>query len=124
MERGGGAADLMGVFAGVDAVIMIDAAHSGVEPGQIHRFEAHAAPLPAGMQGYSTHGFGVAQAVELARALGTLPPVVVVFGVEADTFDHTGAAQGMSERVEAAVEVVVGRVIEEVASITGARSDA
>src|SRR6478609_604315 len=67
---------LLDLWYGARRVIVVDAARSGAPAGTIHRFDA-AEPLPAGL-GHSTHAFGVADAVELARALGRLPPELTV----------------------------------------------
>jgi hydrogenase maturation protease len=78
-----------------DAVVVVDAVRSGAAPGVVTILEvgsggqdlatrgARLDPGPAG-----THGFGLAGAIELARALDRLPPSVVVVGVEAVRFDH------------------------------------
>ncbi len=58
----------------------------------------------------STHSFGVAEAVELARALGRLPARIVVFGIEGRDFAQ---GEGLSPDVDAAVDEVVRRVTEE-----------
>jgi hydrogenase maturation protease len=58
----------------------------------------------------STHSFGVAEAVELARALGRPPARVVVFGIEGRDFTP---GEGLSPDVGAAVDEVVRRVAEE-----------
>jgi hydrogenase maturation protease len=61
-------------------VIVIDAVRSGALPGTCFRFDAGewaVSGLPA-----SSHGFGVAAALELARALGDLPSRLLVRGVE------------------------------------------
>jgi hydrogenase maturation protease len=63
----------------------------------------------------STHAFGVAEAIELARALRQLPPVLVVYGVEGATFE-TGA--GLSTVVAAAVPQAVARVRQELLVLT------
>ena len=44
-------------------------------------------PLPAHFAHTSTHAFGVAEAIELARALRQLPSSLVVYGVEGTTFE-------------------------------------
>ena len=67
-------------------------------------------PLPAVFSRSSTHSFGVAEAVELARALGRLPARVVVFGIEGRDFTP---GEGLSPDVDAAVDEVVRRVTEE-----------
>jgi hydrogenase maturation protease len=106
----GDLAALLDDWQGSDAVFVIDATASGSEPGTIRRYEAHERPLPSGFSRSSTHSFGVAEAVELARALGQLPARLVVFGIEGRDFT---AGEGLSPDVEAAVDEVVRRVTEE-----------
>ena len=81
--------------------MVVDAAASGAPPGSVRRFEAHAAPLPAHLLRSSTHAFGVAEAIELARALGRLPPILDVYAIEGSDFS---AGAGLSPPVAAAVE--------------------
>ena len=59
---------------------------------------------------FSTHAFGLAEAVELARALGRLPPRLIVYGIEGKSFE---AGVGLSPEVGAAVQEVVERVLGE-----------
>jgi hydrogenase maturation protease len=82
----GEGAGLMETLKGRDSVIVIDAVQSGAAPGEIMRFEAHAESLPAHFSGYSTHAFGVAEAIEMARLLAELPRRLIVFGIEGKTF--------------------------------------
>jgi len=49
--------------------------------------------------------------VELARALGRLPPRLIIYGIEGKSFE---AGAGLSPEVQAAVEGVVERVLREV----------
>ena len=86
-------------------MLVVDAA-AGAEPGRLHRLDASAQPLPQRLFGSSTHGFGVAEGIELARALGVLPPVCVVYAVEGGRFE-TGAP--MSEAVVRALPVLAER---------------
>jgi hydrogenase maturation protease len=72
-------------------------------------------PLPALFSRVSTHAFGVAEAIELARALGQLPPALVVYGVEGATFE---AGAGLSAAVAAAVPQVVAQVRQELLALT------
>jgi len=89
-----------------DTVVLVDATCSGAPPGTVRRLDATAAPLPARVfGGSSTHGFGVAEAVELARALGRLPRQLVVYGIEGARF---GAETGLSATVEAAARDLAG----------------
>jgi len=93
-----------------EAAVLVDASSSGSAPGTVHRFDASADAVPARAFRSSTHAFGVGEAVELARALGKLPPRVVVFGVEGKEF---AAGEGLSPAVAAAVEPVAEAVLEE-----------
>jgi hydrogenase maturation protease len=104
------ASRVIDAFEGADAAVIVDAVASGGEPGELHRFDAAAAPVPARAFGSSTHAFGVGQAIELARALGKLPPAVVVIGVEGQRFV---AGEGLSAPVEAAVEPAAEAVLRE-----------
>jgi hydrogenase maturation protease len=101
---------LLDDWRGADAVIVVDAMSSGSEPGTIRRYDAHERPLPAAFSRSSTHSFGVAEAVELARALGRLPARLVVFGIEGRDFTPGDV---LSPDVEAAVDEVARRIAAE-----------
>ena len=103
-ECTGEPAALLPQWSGLDAAMVFDAVHSGSAPGAIFRVDVTESPLPDAFKQTSTHGFGVAEAVELSRALGVLPDRLLVYGVEAASFDH-GAE--MSAEVAAAIPEVV-----------------
>jgi hydrogenase maturation protease len=88
-EQSGEATALLEALRGRSAALVVDAAAGG-EPGRLHRIDAAVRPLPQGLFGVSSHGFGVAEGIELARALGALPPVCVVYALEGECFE-TGA---------------------------------
>lgn len=100
---------LVQLWAGRAAALVIDAVMSGQPPGTLHIREVGDAgePLPthafmaAGRGG--SHAFGLAGAVELARTLGTLPRHVTVVGVEARTFEFGPMSPEIQEGLEAAV---------------------
>jgi hydrogenase maturation protease len=100
IEQGGDGAALMEAWRGAETVIIIDAVMSGAAPGTIHRFDANAQPLPKDAFRLSTHAFGVAEAIELARALGELPRGLIVYGIEGKNFT---AGVGLSSEIENAV---------------------
>jgi hydrogenase maturation protease len=112
IEGSGEGAALIESWAGAETVILIDAVCSGTKPGTVYRLEAHAQPVPAEFFRYSTHAFGVTEAIELARALNQLPPRLIVYGVEGKDFQ---AGTGLSPEVERAVEGVVGRLLRDLA---------
>ena len=88
---------LLDLFAVHGDIILIDATKSGAAPGDLVSIDARSAPLHADMFHYSTHRFGLAEAVETARALDLLPARLWVYGIEGQDF---GAGIGLSERVE------------------------
>jgi len=87
---------------------------AGGEPGGVHRIDLTRDTLPTGLSLASTHAFGVAQAVGLARTLGLLPRRVVAYAVEGAGFDP-GAP--ISPQVAAVVDDVVVRVVGEVSRL-------
>ena len=99
---------LIDAWDGAAAAIVVDAAASGGDPGAVHRFDASDTAVPVGVFRSSTHAFGVGDAVEISRALGSLPPHVLVYGVEGGDF---GAGVGLSAAVQAAVARVTDSVL-------------
>ncbi len=86
-EHNGDGTTLMEAWAGAKKVIIVDAAHSGAAPGTIYRFEVANDEVPTTLFSHCTHTFGVAEGIELARALKQLPPQLVLYGIEGARFD-------------------------------------
>src|SRR5262249_55198419 len=97
-------------WRGSETVIIIDAVMSGAAPGTIHRFDANIRRIPKGALRCSTHAFGVAEAIELSRALGEIPRSLTVCGIEGKNF---AAGVGLSPEVEKAVCETVRQVFAE-----------
>ena len=96
---------LLDRWAGFDRLVLIDAVVSGGEPGTTRRYGPDA-PFAEGA-GASTHGFGLAAALALGRALGRLPERVEVWGVEAVEF---AADAPLTPAVAQAVLALVDRL--------------
>ena len=111
VERAGNMLGLIDDWSGRDHVVLIDAAAPITTLGSIHRIDLMRESLPIGLSLASTHGFGVADAVELARALRQLPERLIVYAVEGCRFEP-GAPQ--SPEVVAAAQRVAARVVLEV----------
>ena len=108
---------LVQLWDGFETVVVVDAVMSGAEPGTVvvRDVGAQGEQLPTAAWAASgrggSHAFGLAGAVELARALGTLPPHVAVVGVEAGTF----ALGPMSDAVVASIPRAAAAVFAELA---------
>jgi hydrogenase maturation protease len=101
---------LLETWKDAHAVVLIDAVFSGAEAGTIHRLDAQAGAIPQELFRYSTHAVSVAEAIELARALGQLPPKLVVYGIEGEDFR---AGVGLSPEVERKIAELAERVLRE-----------
>jgi hydrogenase maturation protease len=86
VEASGEGASLIDAWKGADEVIIVDAM-AGPEPGEIHRIDASTSRIPKDLSLFSSHAFGVADAIEMARQLHQLPPVIILYGIEGETFD-------------------------------------
>lgn len=100
-EHSGDMLALMDEWSSEEEVILVDAVVSGAAPGTVMSWDVHRAALPADCFPCSTHALGVAEAVELARALNRLPRKLMVYGIEAGNLVPGG---GLSPEVVSAVE--------------------
>jgi hydrogenase maturation protease len=114
VERAGDALSLIDDWAGRDAVILVDAATPHGAPGRVHRIDLLADELPIEVSPSSTHAYGVAEAVGLARALGLLPASLVAYAIEGAMF-APGAP--VSPEVASAAARVAARVAVELCRV-------
>lgn len=113
IQQAGDGLSLMDAWEGADTVIIMDAAFSGKRAGTIHRINASVESMPKDLLRCSTHALGVAEAIELARALDQLPRRVIVYGIEGDSY---GQGEGLSEAVEEASGKLEALVLGEIAA--------
>lgn len=108
-EATGEAADLVARWSGAERVVLVDAVSTGAIPGTVLLLRCvdgtwDGAPPSAAA---STHGLGLAEAVGLGSALGTLPQHLTLVGIEVG---ETGQGLGLSAPVAAAVPEAAARV--------------
>jgi len=109
LEHEGDPVALLDAWQGAEVAVVIDAVRSGAAPGTVHRFDASRTPLPAALRSStSTHAVGLAEAIELGRALARLPPRLIVYGIEGERFD---AGDGLTPAVAAAIGAVAAAVL-------------
>lgn len=106
-EAAGEATEILARIETATEAIIIDACASGVLAGTIRLFDVSQTPLPQCAFGVSTHGFGLNEAIELARALGQLPHRCLIYAIEGAGFE-TGAP--LSSAAATAVVEVVSRL--------------
>ena len=108
---GGEPGELFDLWSGLTRVVLVDAVVTRrSEAGQVHVLQAATQPLPV-VSHASSHGIGLAETIELARALSRLPPDVRVVGIEAGSLDP-GAE--LTPAVEEALPRAIAQVLEEV----------
>ena len=112
VEATGGGMALIEAWRGAERVLLVDAVSAGGQAGTVHRLDAQTQALPAGLFPYSTHGWGLAETLALARLLGPWPPQFILYGIEGGDF---GWGVGLTPAVAAAARQVIERLTEELA---------
>ena len=111
LSLAGEGGDLLRVLKNRDAVFVVDAVISGSPVGTIHRVDLKGQKVPAEFSNCSSHALGVAESVELARVLGTLPVRCIFFGIEVG---NVGMGTKVSKRVAGAVDEAVAMICREI----------
>lgn len=105
LEESGEGTALMESWKDADAVLLFDVVATGnYPPGTVFRFDTRRDMIPAEFFHYSTHHFGLAEAVELARTLNQLPPYLIVYGAVGVNFTY--GTQLTSEVERAILEII------------------
>jgi len=112
-ELSGEGTSLMDSWQKHDRVYVVDAVSSGASPGIIHRMDASKEPIPSKFFSCSTHDFGVAEAIEMARTLDQLPIHLQLFGIEGKNFQP---GEKLSAEVEQAMELVADEILQYVST--------
>ena len=107
VEAEGDGLALLDLMEGIDHVVLIDAVKGKGRPGTTVRLDLSKESRWGTVVPCSTHAMGVADAIDLARALGRLPKQVILYGVEIESVE-SGAS--LSEAVHEGLDVVVEQV--------------
>jgi hydrogenase maturation protease len=113
IEHDGEGTALMQVWAGWDNVLVVDAMRSGAPQGTLTQIDARAQSVPVRLF-HTTHSFGVAEAVELARALGELPDRLRIYGIEGGRY---GEGCALTPAVLATAQAVVRLIVQEMNTV-------
>ena len=102
---------LIEAWTGTALAVVVDAVRADPpRPGRLHRFELDR-PLAGTTRTASSHGFGLDDAVRLARALDRMPGRLVVHAIEAADLSQ---GSGLTPLVAAAVGDVARAVLGEI----------
>ena len=104
--QNGEALALIESWSDADEVILVDTVVTGAHPGTLHRWYGTQARLHICSQP-SSHGFGIAEAIQLSRTLNCLPHRLRIYGIEGREF---GCGLSPSPEIALAVDKVVGEI--------------
>jgi hydrogenase maturation protease len=113
IEQPGEGTALMEAIRCADNVYLVDAVSSGARAGTVHRIDFDRESLPKSFQLFSTHAFGVAQAVKLARTMNMLPAKFILFGIEGKNFEP---GKNLSSEISSAIQKVISLLTDEILS--------
>ncbi len=115
LEDKGEPANLMNGWKTCETLILVDSVLSGEPIGTIHRADLSNDPLPNTFGQTSSHAIGLAEAVELGRAMGNLPARVLFYGIEGRRFE---IGQAISPEVEQALDPLAEKILKTINDIT------
>jgi hydrogenase maturation protease len=104
--QSGSAFELIESWYKDEDVILVDAVVTGSPVGTVHVWTGKPLKVPSNPQ-VSSHGFGVAEAINLARILQLLPKTLTVYGIEGKEF---GIDESVSPAVLKSVESVAQQI--------------
>ncbi|MDH3299452.1 MAG: hydrogenase maturation protease [Acidimicrobiia bacterium] len=107
MVAAGDLSDLVVTWTPDQHVVIVDAMVGGGPPGTTVTIDGLRDPLPAADRPLSSHGFGLVDAVQLARMLGRLPRSLTIVAVQVGETDHLAP---LTESAHNAVAEVVATV--------------
>lgn len=102
--------DTVLVLEGYRRAIILDAADMGDAAGAWRRFTPNDVGRGSRQIAQSLHEAGLAEALSLGAALGTLPEAIVIYGIQPGTI---GWEPGLTRPVEEAIPAVVDAVIDD-----------
>ena len=99
---------LLDLMAETDYLVIVDAVVSGAEPGTLHwQLWKMGVAASRGVERASSHGFGVEELLQMARALGKLPERVELWGIE---IACTAPGRGLTPAVARAADALVSKL--------------
>jgi hydrogenase maturation protease len=99
--------ELMEILDEAQTVVFVDAVSSGAPPGTIHVVSVPSQAVePRALGSFTSHGWGLAESLQLRTALGRPLPRLLLVGIEIETCAAGGPLSGT---VLEAIRIIVGR---------------
>ena len=111
VEASGEGSQIIEVMTGAETVIIIDAVCSGGTPGTVYKLNAREDKVPSQFFHYSSHQFGVAEAIEVARTLGSLPEKLILIGIEGKNFEFGTTLSPEVEKALPDVHMMIHEIV-------------
>jgi hydrogenase maturation protease len=109
-------AGLINLMRGARLAVLVDAVQCGAPAGSLHRLEGKA--IRQAVARYtSTHGFGIAEALELAERLHDAPDKVVLWGVEGATSVSIEMSLALQNALPGLLAAVMGEIDEGISTL-------
>jgi len=105
---------LIDLWEGAELAVVLDAMRTQrPDPGRIHQVTLDEAVADPGTSG-SSHGLGLGEAVDLGRALGRMPPRLIILAIEGADFS---VGLGFSPQVADGIHDLESLVLTELARV-------
>jgi len=103
---------LIEAWADATVAIVVDAV-AGPQPGRVHRLLPGRDQVIERLPSHaSSHTLGLGETLELAGAIGRLPALTVVYGIEADSFGHGDPISApVAARLDTVAEAVIAETV-------------
>jgi hydrogenase maturation protease len=101
--------EIIETWKGYDNVIIIDAVQENGSAGKIHEINANEDALESDFFNYSSHAFGLAEAINVSRVMNKLPKFLIVYGIEGEHFQFDTK---LTSKIEKAVNKIAAMIKE------------
>jgi len=100
--------DLLDLWSDRDQVFLIDAVTTGTKSiGFLHCFHPLKEPIPASLSSSSTHLIDINQVIELGKALGSIPKMITLFGIESRDFSlEEGISSSLKKQLDSISQTI------------------
>lgn len=119
-DGGVGGLDLLPYFSQAEKVFLIDAAEMGLEPGAVVRLDPEQLNQSEKGVSFSAHEIGLAEVIELSRALNNDSLKIVIFGIQPKEISW---GMELSAEVAAVIPQVIKAVFQEINSSLGKKDE-